>query len=524
MIPPNQHDNQEDPLATNISSDPSLIQSFFPWAPSLRFTVTLAILIPIALVLVTSTVVEYNRHRQRDLANMSLLASQTGQVIEQVLHREMLRSDFEAIQSIFDTLGEEESIQELLLLDTDGRVIFSPGDETTGVIFDNKDPSCQPCHSLSPQDRPTGIIVDLPQGQNSFRSMQPIENQPECVQCHDPDQRLLGLLLTDLSVAPIQDALSKDLRDAVLWWAGTGAVIVLLVNLIIYQTVLSRIHKMSGAIARFGKGKSFEALSETPRDEIGRLSAVYNRMVRRIRDRDNENVVLTHKLQQRMSEREHLLRRLINSQEQERMRLAHELHDDLGQRLSSITIQLELAQRALTEDADQAKLNISQTQSLITETTDRMYDVIMGLRPSILDDLGLGPALKNLAKRTLEPAGIHYGVTIKGLEDGLQHEKETAMFRIFQEALNNIVRHSEATYVEMHINLVDDMVEGFIEDNGVGLDPAPHPATEHNGTGFGLLGMRERAELCGGNLVISTVDPHGTRLHIRIPFVEGRNA
>jgi signal transduction histidine kinase len=486
--------------------------------------VTLAILIPITLVLVTSTVVEYNRHRQRDLESMSLLASQTGQVIEQVLHREMLRSDFDAIQSIFDTLGAEESIQALLLLDTNGRVIFSPGDETTGVIFDNQDPTCQPCHSLPPQGRPSGVIIDLPQGQNSFRSMQPIVNQPECTECHDSDQRLLGLLLTDLSVAPVQDMLARDLRVAVFWWAGTGVVMVFLVNFAINKTVLNRLHKISGAIARFGKGKSFETLAETPHDEIGRLSAVYNRMVSRIRVRDNENAVLTQKLQQRMSEREHLLRRLINSQEQERKRLARELHDDLGQQLSSITIQLELAQRALTVDADQAKLSISQTQRLIAETTDRMYDVIMGLRPSILDDLGLGPALKNLAKRTLEPVGIRYDVTIEGLEVGLQQEKETAMFRIFQEALNNIVRHSEATYVEMHINLVDDMVEGFIQDNGVGLDPASPPANEHNGTGFGLLGMRERAELCGGNLVISTVDPHGTRLHVRIPFVEGQNA
>ena len=524
MIPQKKLDNQEDPLAANLSSNPTPVRSFFPWVPSMRFTVTMAILIPIALVLVASTIVDYNRHRRRDLASMSLLASQTGQVIDQVLHREMLRSDFEAIQSIFDTLGEEESIQELLLLDINGRVIFSPGDEITGTIFNNQDPSCLPCHSLPPQDRPTGVIIELPQGQNSFRSMQPIENQPECTQCHDPDQRLLGLLLTDLSIAPIQDALAKDLRAAVLWWTGTGVVMVLLVNLVINQTVLNRLHKMSEAIARFGKGKSFEALSETPRDEIGRLSAVYNRMVRRIRERDNENEVLAQKLQQRMSEREHLLRRLINSQEQERMRLARELHDDLGQRLGSITIQLELAQRALTEDVDKAKLSISHTQSMIAESTDRMYDVILGLRPSILDDLGLGPAVKNLAKRTLEPVGIHYDVTIEGLEDGLQQEKETAMFRIFQEALNNIVRHSEATYVEMHLNLEDDMVDGFIQDNGLGLDPASHPANEHNGTGFGLLGMRERAELCGGSLVISSVDPHGTRLQIQIPFVEDRNA
>lgn len=522
MIPQNQHDIQEDPYV-NPSSDPHPIRFFLPWTPSLRFTVAMAILIPIVLVLVASTIVDYNRHRQRDMESMSLLASQTGQVIEQVLQREMLHSDFDAIQSIFDTLGKEESIQALLLLDTNGRVIFSPGDESAGVIYDNQDPPCQPCHSLSPQERPLGVIIDLPQGQNSFRSMQPFENQPECTQCNDPDQRLLGLLLIDLSVAPIQNALAKDSRVAVLWWAGTGVVMVLLVNLAINKTALNRLHKISGVIARFGKDESFETLAETPHDEIGHLSAVYNRMVRRIQDRDNENVVLTNKLQQRMSEREHLLRRLINSQEQERMRLARELHDDLGQQLSSITIQLELAQRALIDDADKAKLNISDTQNLIAETTDRMYDVIMGLRPSILDDLGIGPALQNLAKRTLEPAGIQYDVTIEGLKDGLEQERETAIFRIFQEALNNIVRHSEATFVEMHLSLLDDMVDGLIQDNGLGLNPASHPANERNGTGFGLLSMRERAELCGGSLIISSVEPQGTRLNIRIPFVEGRN-
>ena len=524
MIPQGQQEIQEDPAATSPSANSGRVRSFFPWNPSLRLTVTLAILIPIALVLVISTVVEYNRHRQRDLENLSLLASQTGQVIEQVLRREMLHSDFEAIQSIFDTLGEDESIQALWLLDTDGRVIFSPGDETTGLFFDNQDPSCLPCHRLPPEGRPTGVIIDLPGGQNSFRSMQPIENQPACTQCHDADQRLLGLLLTDLSIAPIQDALATDLRDAVLWWAATGAVMVLLVNLAINQTVLNRVQKISGAIARFGKGKSFETLAETPNDEIGRLSRVFNHMVLRIRERENENDDLTQKLQQRMREREHLLRRLINSQEQERMRLARELHDDLGQQLGSITIQLEHAQRTLTDDVDQAKLDISHTQNMIAETTDRMYEVIMGLRPSILDDLGLGPAIKNLAKRTLEPAGIRYDVSIEGSADGLQQEKETAIFRIFQEALNNVVRHSEATYVLMRLAVVDEMIDGIIQDNGLGLEMTSQRTDEQDGIGFGLMGMRERAELCGGSLLIDPVDPQGTRLHIRIPFSEGKHA
>jgi len=520
--PQEQQVIQEEPAAT--SSNSGRVRSFFPWNPSLRLTVTLAILIPIAMVLVTSTVVEYNRHRQRDMENMSLLASQTGQVIEQVLRREMLHSDFEAIQSIFDTLGEDESIQALWLLDTDGRVTYSPGDEVTGLFFDNQDPSCLPCHKLPPQDRPTGVIIDHPGGQNSFRSMQPIENQPACTQCHDPDQRLLGLLLTDLSVAPIQDALAKDLRDDMLWWAGAGAVMVLLVNLAINQTVLNRLQNMSGAIAKFGKGKSFETLAETPNDEIGRLSRVFNHMVLRIRERENENEDLTQKLQQRMHEREHLLQRLITSQEQERMRLARELHDDLGQQLGSISIQLEHAQRTLADDVDEAKKDISLTQNLIAETTDRMYEVIMGLRPSILDDLGLGPAIKNLAKRTLEPAGIRYDVAVEGSTEGLQQEKETAIFRIFQEALNNVVRHSEATYVLMRLTVDNKLIDGVIQDNGLGLEMTSHITNEQDGVGFGLVGMRERAELCGGSLVIGSVNPQGTRLHLRIPFSEGKHA
>ena len=205
------------------------------------------------------------------------------------------------------------------------------------------------------------------------------------------------------------------------------------------------------------------------------------------------------------------------------MRLARELHDDRGQRLGSITIQLEHAQRTLADDVDEAKLDISHTQSLIAETTDRMYEVIMGLRPSILDDLGLEPALKNLAKRTLEPADIHYDVSIEGLVDGLQQDKETAIFRIFQEALNNVVRHSEATHVLMHLAVVDEVIDGLIQDNGIGLERASHRTNEQDGIGFGLVGMRERAELYGGSLVIASVDPQGTRLHLRIPLSEGKH-
>jgi signal transduction histidine kinase len=494
------------------------VRRIFMSTLGLRAKVMLAILIPIAIVLVISTFVEFTRNRERDLANMSLIAAQTGQVIEYALQRDMLFSDFERIQATFDTIGQDESIRTLYLLDTSGRIVFAPNGEGVGEILNNKSETCQPCHNLPSAERPSGIVSRDADGQSYFRSMVPIENLPECHQCHDPASRLNGLILTDFSIAPVESAVAAELRENLIWLSGTALLTVLAASVVINRLVISRLQRLAAAMTALRKDQLPDDLPESPSDEIGRLSAIYNAMVQRLRKRDLENKDLTEALQKRISERERLFRRLIDGQEQERIRVSRELHDDLGQQLSAIALRLDLAQRALPDDADAALESLTQVDGMISDATDRMYDVIMGLRPSILDDLGLIPALKNLCERTLKPPHIAYELALENLPKRLPKEIETALFRIFQEALTNIVRHAEASSVQINLEEKDGLVKGMISDDGQGLDKIVTQRLSEDGSGFGILGMRERAELCGGEFSIDSQTGMGTIITIRIPI------
>jgi two-component system sensor histidine kinase UhpB len=188
------------------------------------------------------------------------------------------------------------------------------------------------------------------------------------------------------------------------------------------------------------------------------------------------------------------LKRLISVQEQERKRVARELHDDLGQSLSSTTLNIEIAQRALNDDPQTTATHLKRALSLIAESTDQMYDLILGLRPSVLDDFGLISALRAHCQRTLEPANITFDLDTQGLPDRLPPEIETALFRIFQEALTNVLRHAKASHVVLRLIKEDGVVVGQILDDGVGFDPDMFTEQKGEPRGLGLLGIHERVE------------------------------
>jgi two-component system sensor histidine kinase UhpB len=486
---------------------------------SLRWKVTGLIVLPVLIVLAISTRFGYARQRQNALANMSLLASHTGQVIEHALERDMLVSDFERIQATVDSIARDERVRTLYLLDTDGTVIFSPKRENVGQRLDNEDPTCQPCHRSTPADRPSGILVSLVDGQQVFRSMQPIDNRPECSRCHDPEEPLIGLLLTDLSIEPVENAIALELRENLFWMVGTVVTTTLLSSFAVNRWVLQRLTKVAAAMEGIGLGGLAHRLPTEPADEVGRLGVAFNTMADRVELRDEQNTALSAALEQRAEERGLLLRRLLKAQEEERIRVARELHDELGQTLSSIALSIELSQRALAqpEIAGLAEQHLGTAHSQIAHATDHMYDLILGLRPSVLDDLGLVAALHTSSQRILEPAGIRFELVADGLEARLPANIETALFRIFQEAMTNVLKHAQAAQVQVNIEMKDDWVIGYLKDDGIGFDPSQiHPPSLIGG--LGLLGMRERASQLGGTFEVSSKSRSGTRVTIRLPL------
>lgn len=485
---------------------------------SLQTKVSLLIIVPGLLILSISTVLSYSQQRQSALKNMSLLASQTGEVIEQALQQDMLESNFERIQAMFDAIGKDDRIRTLYLLDPSGRVAFAPAGQAMVEGLDPSDETCQPCHRLPPAERPSGIVVTMPDGQAVFRSMHPIENGEECQACHDPNQRLNGLLLTDLSIAPVEAALAKELRNNLIWWAGTVIAVALLANLAVNRWVLRRLRDLASAIEDFGKRGQSPRLPDSQADEIGRVSAAFNIMADRVVQREIENQALTEALRERADERGQLLEQLIMAQEEERKRVARELHDHLGQELSSTALNIEAARRAMERGEGSAPNILKQAHSLISDATDRMYALILGLRPSLLDDLGLVPALRAHAELSFESADISFEMDVRGMEERILAPIETALFRIFQEALTNVVRHANATRVVIRIERADHSINGSIQDDGIGFHPAEFGSGARDGRGFGLLGMQERAKILGGHIEISSKPGEGTLVKIQVPI------
>jgi signal transduction histidine kinase len=425
----------------------------------------------------------------------------------------MLARDPAGLQHMLDAIGEDPSLRAVYLLNTNGQIVFAPAGQPVGAQLDNRDPTCQPCHRLAVEDRPRSIVVTLPDGQRIFRSMTPIQNEPDCQGCHGRSQRLIGLLLTDVNVARFEAPLLADLRANLLWWVAVILVTILVVNLAIDRLVLRRLQSVTHSLARFGSGQLGLRLPAGSPDEIGQVAEAFNTMGRRLQTEADENRRLG-------VQRQELLRRLMSVQEEERRRVARDLHDDLGQDLAGLSLALQGLERLATTQPEAVPDHLARMRSQTALATEQLYEVILSLRPALLDDLGLPAAVHNLAERLLSGAGIDFQLETNGLGARLPPEAETALFRTIQEALHNIVRHAHAGRVRITLAVREGAFDGEIADDGRGFDPAGVHANGHTARGLGLMGMRERMAQVGGRLDIVSRPGGGTRVRLWLPLPE----
>ena len=229
-----------------------------------------------------------------------------------------------------------------------------------------------------------------------------------------------------------------------------------------------------------------------------------------------ENAQLYLEVQRMADMRGQLLHRIISSQEEERKRIARELHDETSQVLSSLAVNLQALADTLPRYPEQVKTRLGELQSMATNILDGLHRIMYELRPSLLDDFGLVAAVKSLAENRLEPAGVKVHLASYGMKKRLSLELETALFRIVQEASSNIVKHAEADSASITLRLKEDFIMVRIEDNGKGFD-LDQVLRSSKRRGTGLLGMRERAELLGGQLNIDSQPAGGTRITAEIP-------
>jgi signal transduction histidine kinase len=210
---------------------------------------------------------------------------------------------------------------------------------------------------------------------------------------------------------------------------------------------------------------------------------------------------------------------VLTAHERERKRIARELHDDTGQALTSILVRLRLLEKTAEDDA--VRRNVGELRELTSNALDSVRRMAVDLRPAALDDLGLVPALHSYADKYSNSWPIEVTFSAEGLKKRLPANVELVLYRIVQEALTNVAKHSGARSVEVRLRRRRNVVTVTVADDGRGFDMRDVTRTE--GSGLGLFGMRERLALVGGTVEIQSVPGRGTTIIARVPLHDGQH-
>ena len=298
--------------------------------------------------------------------------------------------------------------------------------------------------------------------------------------------------------------------EAEFWLIGLfvalGILLSLLVNYWIVKTALRPLHELREAVDRVQAGRADPQVSliNDADPDLSRLAAAINSMLDRVEGRTLQLRALSE--------------RAINAQEEERKRIARGLHDDIGQHLSVLIINLERMENAAPANMPDLKRQLAAARQSATRALEDLRKVVYGLRPTMLDDLGLGPAIRWYARSSLEEAGIQ--IKFDGFDETMRlaSELETTLFRIAQEAINNIAHHAEAGLVVIRLGRENGHIYLRVEDNGRGFEVAKIRGQALRLRRFGLLGIQERVELVGGEVRLDSAPGRGTCLHVRVPL------
>ncbi len=231
----------------------------------------------------------------------------------------------------------------------------------------------------------------------------------------------------------------------------------------------------------------------------------------------SDRKLFEEQLSQTTQELRELTRHLVEVREEERTLIARDLHDDLGQKLSALNMDISWLKSRIGVQSRTVENKFHQMSLLVTDTIESIQRISYGLRPSILDDLGLVPAIEWQIREFGKKSGIRTSFLHAPQNISFNGKISLVVFRIVQEALTNVARHSGATRVIVRVKFNDNLLEVSIKDNGSGINEKEVESSKS----FGLIGMRERASVIGGELTIASNDRTGTIVSLSIPAVAG---
>lgn len=327
---------------------------------------------------------------------------------------------------------------------------------------------------------------------------------------------IMGIPLDTATVA-VRQTLERDLL--ILGLAGLLAIVSIWLGGEIFflrpiQKLLEVTRQMTNGDLSTRAGVTHEA------SELSELALSFNQMAETLEKREQERQLASEALQKEEAARARLLHQVITANEDERMRIARELHDETSQNLTAMMLGLDSAGSILEKDPQRARERYNRVKTIAQDLLDGIHRLVYNLRPPLLDDLGLVPTIHLCADKQLKPRGIE--MHLQEDEDSrLPPFIETALFRIVQEAFTNVIRYSCAENVNVSLKHRDHTLELVIRDDGLGFDAAALQAGEP-GQGFGLRGMEERVRMLDGQFGLESTLGEGTRITVRIPLPKER--
>lgn len=295
------------------------------------------------------------------------------------------------------------------------------------------------------------------------------------------------------------------------------------------RQVLAPLRDLTLAAQRIAAGELHVPLQRASSGEIGALATALEHMrlelLSNIAELAEWNETLetrvraqTESLRQQQALTQQLLRQVITAQEEERARLSRELHDEIGQTLTAVELSLNRLMRSLPPEASEPRERLERASALTQQALVDLRRVIAAMRPGVLDELGLLPALGWISEHTLGPLDLHVSIESSGLPERLPGEIETVLFRIAQEAMSNVARHSQARNLDIRLKRIDGKVLMVLADDGCGWDLSEAVESADRGRHLGLASMKERASLIGGEVQIDSAPGQGTTVRVIVPL------
>ena len=291
-------------------------------------------------------------------------------------------------------------------------------------------------------------------------------------------------------------------------------------------------HNAAGAIGLVNKPGGFTENDVQMATAFGEIAAIgfrnkkveqdllhaRNELENRVKQRTEELARANEELQAGRQRMKTLSRRLVDVQESERRVIAHELHDEAGQILASLMMNLKRIEQS-TAQPQVILAETAEIEAILINLQENLHRLAMSLRPASLDHLGLVTAVRQNAEVTAEKHGLKMQFKANIDDDQLSADAQIGLYRIIQETLTNVVRHAKATDVDILLHRRNDTLIAVIEDNGCGFDPGLTSKRES----LGLLGMRERAEMLGGKLNIESAPGKGTTIQVEVPYANSNS-